>query len=552
MWPFSSHQTPRPQLARRVRSRKPRLEALEDRTLLSAGALDPTFGNGAGYVTTSPTSGADLARDGLIQPDGKILAAGIVYTPKGEDFGIVRYNPNGSLDTSFGSGGTALADFSSYYGKKSSLSVLAAVDDSAALYPQAGTVNDGKIVLAGHGVIGSKDGSSIQHVLTLARFNTNGTLDATLGNQGELITTFSVGTTARARVVVQPDGKMVVAVGSNNGFELARYIPNGTLDTTFGSGGQVVTSFGQTSYTTALLLQPDGKLIVSGDMDPSSGGHFWEVARYNPNGSLDSTFGTGGIVSGTFGPGADGEGAALYPGGPANAGKIIVVGVVSGGWGMARYNPDGSLDSTFGIGGEVITTTGTPYAVAIAADGKLVVAGAYNNAQAVFRYNADGSVDSAFGTGGIVTTAIGTSNSYASAGVLQSNGDIVTVGYATNSTKSLFGVARYLPSAPAIGAFTASPNPFPSGSSVTLTATGVADGNPGGTVTQVAFYVDSNGDGVPDAGDAVLGYGSQAGPGVWTFTFTLSLPPGTYTLFAQATDSYGVLGQPFALPLQVI
>jgi uncharacterized delta-60 repeat protein len=271
---------------------------------------------------------------------------------------------------------------------------------------------------------------------------------------------------------------------TGGGLALARYSSNGSLDTTFGSGGKVLTPLAQQSDADALLLQPDGKLIVSGDTDPdypSGNNSYWVLARYNANGSLDSTFSTGGIVSGPFeGGGASGplgKGAALYPSRTANAGKIIAVGDVSGGMGMARYTPDGSLDTSFGTGGEVITSTNSPTAIVIATDGKLVVAGRYNGAQAVFRYNSDGSVDGTFGTGGIVTTAIGVGSSYASAVVLQSNGDIVTAGYATNSTKSLFTVARYLPSEPEIGSFTANPNPVTSGSSVTLTASNITDTN---------------------------------------------------------------------------
>jgi uncharacterized delta-60 repeat protein len=537
-------------------SRRPRLEVLEDRCVPSAGALDPTFGNGAGYVTTSPTTGADLAKAALIQPDGKILAAGIVYVPTGgsstEEFGVVRYNANGTLDTSFGSGGTALADFSSYYGKKSSLSVPGAAADAAALYPQAGTVNDGKIVLVGHGVIGSRTGN--QGVLMLARFNTNGTLDTTFGNKGELITTFSVAGDGLSRVVIQADGEIVASMGNNTGFELARFIPSGTLDTTFGPGGEVTTSFGQAFGTTGLLLQPDGKFIVEG---ATSQANVWEMARYNPDGTLDATFGNRGTVTGPFGNGYSSRGSALYPSGTANAGKIIVVGLATAspesGLVIGRYNPDGSLDTFFGTGGDVTTPTGAaPDAVAIAADGKLVVAGSYNNAQAVFRFNADGSVDSSFGTGGIVTTAIGTGNSYASAVVLQANGDIVTVGYAVSSTKSLgtksfFAVARYLPSEPEVGSFTSSASTVASGSNTTLTASNIADANPNSTVTQVTFYyIDGSGT------QQVLGTGTQGSGGVWTLSCTVSLAPGTYTIFAQAEDSYGVLGEALGLTLQVV
>src|SRR5262249_4927301 len=118
MWPFSARRIRRAQPVRRVSpSHQPRLEALEDRCLLSAGALDPTFGNGAGYVTADQTTGQDIAEAVLIQPDGKIVAAGLgslnshsgVSGP--EVFTVARFNTTGSLDTSFGSGGTAVVNF---------------------------------------------------------------------------------------------------------------------------------------------------------------------------------------------------------------------------------------------------------------------------------------------------------------------------------------------------------------------------------------------------------------------------------------------------------
>jgi hypothetical protein len=110
-----------------------------------------------------------------------------------------------------------------------------------------------------------------------------------------------------------------------------------------------------------------------------------------------------------------------------------------------------------------------------------------------------------------------------------------------------FAVLRFLPSAPEVGSFTASPNPVTSGSSTTLTASNITDGNAGSTINQVTFYYyDSTGT------KQVLGYGTQTSPGVWTLSFTVTLAPGTYTLYAQAQDSYGVLGDPLALTLQVV
>jgi hypothetical protein len=132
---------------------------------------------------------------------------------------------------------------------------------------------------------------------------------------------------------------------------------------------------------------------------------------------------------------------------------------------------------------------------------------------------------------------------------LEPDGRIVLAGTSANGET----LVRFLAAGPQIGSFTANPNPVTAGGSVSLTAANITDLNPGGTVTQVAFYQDSNGDGILEPGtDALLGYGTQASPGVWTFTFTVNLTPGTYTLFARAEDNYGVFGDAVTLTLQVL
>jgi uncharacterized delta-60 repeat protein len=284
------------------------------------------------------------------------------------------------------------------------------------------------------------------------------------------------------------------------------------------------------------------------------------MARYNPNGSLDTSFGTGGFVSGPFGVNSTASAAALYPSGTPNAGEIVVAGQVGDQAGtshvaLARYTANGALDATFGTGGQVVGTTpgtGGATSVALAADGKLVVAGNWNGSDfALGRYNPDGSLDSTFGTGGSVTLNLARAT-FANAVALQSNGDIVVAGDLTDGTKYNILVARFLASAPEVGSFTASPNAVPSGSSTTLTASNISDANPGATVTQVSFYLDSSGDGKLEPGtDTLLGTGTPASPGVWTLNYTATLAPGSYTLFAQAQDSDGVLGDPLALTLQV-
>src|SRR5262249_1648961 len=135
---------------------------------------------------------------------------------------------------------------------------------------------------------------------------------------------------------------------------------------------------------------------------------------------------------------------------------------------------------------------------------------------------------------------------YPSSDMTGNAGKIVAVGYEYNGINDTFAVARYLPSEPQIGSFTASPNPVTSGSTLTLTASNIPDGNAGATITQVSFYYfDGSGKKV------TRGTGTQTSPGIWTLNFTVNLTAGTCTIYAQAEDSYGVFGDPFALSLTV-
>ena len=324
--PASRPKTPN---ARRVF--RPTLERLDDRCLPSAGALDPNFGNGAGYVaTTSLSQDESWANAALMQPDGKIIAAGMAQVgakTQQDDFAVVRYQANASLDTTFGGGGYALADFPGAFLNKRRHSIA----NAAALYPQAGTANDGKIVLVGeHWTTSGSD-------FVLARFNANGTLDSTFGsdkkNPGEVTTTIPTASNdwqSAFGVVVLPDGRIVAAGIGAGGFVLARYKANGALDANFGSGGEVVTPFsGVMLDAGTLLMQPDGKLIVVGEEHSASGTWVVTMARYKSDGSLDTAFGSGGVVTGPVLTDY-GVKAALYPPGTANAGKMVIVGQTPG------------------------------------------------------------------------------------------------------------------------------------------------------------------------------------------------------------------------------
>jgi len=339
------------------------------------GSLDTTFGTG-GIVTTSISIG-DKANAVAIQSDGKIVAAGYSNNGSLTSFALIRYNANGSLDTTFGTGGIVTNTIVSGYSNASGIAVQA----------------DGKIVLAGS----CNDGSKLD--FAVARYTANGSLDTTFGTNGVVAT--SVGSTSDIAnsVAIQPDGKIILAGASSNSsynsdFALVRYTADGLLDTTFGTGGVVVTAIvsgNDTPYTVAVLT--DGKIIAAGYSYNGSNEDF-ALVRYIAGGSLDTTFGTGGIVTTAIGTGNDTvSGLAIQA-----DGKIVTAGTSYNGtksyFALARYNTGGTLDSTFGTGGIVTTAIGTKvdsvHSVAIQADGRIVAAGVSSNGSnfdiAVVRY----------------------------------------------------------------------------------------------------------------------------------------------------------------------
>ena len=332
-------------------------------TSAAPGDLDTTFGAGFGMVRTAIGTGIDLGNAIALQPDGKIVVAGYCWNGSDYDFCLARYLANGTLDTSFGSGGTVITPIGSAndYGR------------AIALQP------DGKIVVAG-----ICRGASDQDVC-LARYQANGSLDTSFNLTGKVISPIgSSGDSAQA-IALQPDGKIVVAGrcynGNNVDFCLARYHPNGALDTSFDSDGKVITPIGSSGDSAqAIALQPDGKIVIAGYCYIGSNDNFC-LARYHPNGALDTSFDSDGKVITPIGSSSNSAGAiALQP-----DGKIVVAGRCDNGGNddfcLARYQANGTLDTSFGSAGngKVITSIGSgndqANALALQPDGKIVVAG---------------------------------------------------------------------------------------------------------------------------------------------------------------------------------
>jgi uncharacterized delta-60 repeat protein len=371
--------------------------------LAAPGDLDPAFGVN-GRVVLSPGINS-YATAAAVQPDGRILLAGAVddHAPppppppapeelraSSNDFLAVRLNPNGSLDTSFAGG-----------------AVRTPIDLGSSNYDVAWAVAagpDGSVVLGGDS---SKSGGTRD--FAFVRYTSSGALDTSFSGDG--IQTLDVALfDSVAAVAVQPDRKIVAAGRAGTGFTVVRLRADGSLDPTFGSGGIVNTPLRDPALqdeATALTLLGDGRILVAGTADseypyPSD----FALARYLPDGRLDRSFGLDGTVV-TETPGDQfARALALTP-----TGGIVVAGYADRSIRIARYRPGGALDSTFGMGGIVSTQIGSLYsdafAVWVQADGKVVAGGttrdqfpAVWDELAVARYNADGSLDSSFGQGG--------------------------------------------------------------------------------------------------------------------------------------------------------
>ena len=268
-------------------------------------------------------------------------------------------------------------------------------------------------------------------------------------------------------VAVQPDGK-IVAVGVAGAFPtdfgVVRYTPDGQLDPTFGDGGIVRTDFGYGDTARSVLIQPDGLILVAGTGETGTSFVYndFALARYRPDGSLDPAFGQGGKLHTTFGEqqAEEAYNLLLQP-----DGKIVVAGPIGDGagtcyggnicgyygFGLVRYNANGSLDTKFGDGGKAVTRfdkrTAGNYAVVRLPDGKLVTAGHVNDDFALATYTPDGQLITSIGDKGLVRTNQGQDIARIYALALQPDGRVVAAGVGgadpTDTLNSDFALARY-------------------------------------------------------------------------------------------------------------
>jgi len=414
------------------------------------GDLDPLFGSG-GMVMTDLGRSTDIANAVAIQADGKSVVVGTTYKNNDfsdEDFVVTRYNTDGMLDNTFGNRGKVRTDFPG----------LAAVPSSVVIQP------DGKIVVAG----GAFPLFTFIGNFKVARYNPNGSLDTSFGDGGIVTTIFPAGSYA-SDVALQSDGKIIAAgtvfvdfiIGesSDTDFALARYNPDGTPDATFGNNGQVATDFlGFEDDAFSILIQPDGKIVAVGSANDPATFYDFAAARYLSNGAIDTTFGVAGKVRTDFGDQNfdRARSAALQP-----DGRIVAAGfAISHGGGVqnfavARYTSNGVLDTTFSRDGRTQIDFGTccqsATKVLLQSDGKIIAVGGASGESSdddflLARLSPRGTLDNTFGIGGEVRTSFGDLNGGANGAALQSDGKIVAVGFQATFSNQFanFALARYL------------------------------------------------------------------------------------------------------------
>ncbi|HEX8246941.1 MAG TPA: hypothetical protein VF599_02060 [Pyrinomonadaceae bacterium] len=410
------------------------------------GALDNTFGTG-GRVFTPISDFDDGSLAAVIQPDGKIISAGLSSAALNQAATVIRYDTDGYIDTSFGTNGRVISGTGII-----SHEAAEAVDQQA----------DGKIVVVGNTYAGADNNFAV------TRYNKDGSLDGSFGTGGKVKTPirptrtyadllYKINFDSAKDAIIQPDGKIIVVGQSynqaNEDIALVRYNTNGTLDTSFGSQGKVVTDINNRSDAArSVVLQPDGKILVAGGTrELPFGSQKALFARYNQNGSLDTSFGNGGIaIIDPVDAGIGIKDMILQP-----DGKIVVGGnyatyvptYFSANL-VARYNSNGTPDTSFGNNGIVLTQVSNSTVYKFEAletiaysNGKIVAAGEatfgqhdYNNTEYfLVRFESNGTIDTSFGNAGLVITDFGPYRASTPTDLEpQSGGKILAVGYTHN------------------------------------------------------------------------------------------------------------------------
>ena len=398
------------------------------------GDLDKTFCNN-GKVSVGIGGYFDVAQEVALQSDGKIVVAGYGRESASSFKGlsIARYLHDGNIDYDFGNLGVIQKQTNTMEGELHSIAIQ----------------KDDKIIAVGYSISSASNNEDI----TLVRFNSNGYLDKSFGNNGLVVTEITNQKELGEFVAIQPDGKIVVVGTTQHNpspdIVLARYDEYGQPDFYFGDGGIVITDINSgPDIGKSLVIQRDGKIIVAG-LTYNNDKFFMTLLQYNSDGNLDPTFGKNGIALTDINSRVGKLGLALQ-----NDGKIILVGPSevesSHHFTVIRFNNDGVVDKSFGNNGITKTTIGNfseAEAVALDSHGNIVVAGTTESGTTAFvvaMYNPMGILETSFGSDGIAVVSFSDNSiDRAHSVIIDNNGNIIVAGE-TTSDYTTFGIIRLI------------------------------------------------------------------------------------------------------------
>lgn len=391
------------------------------------GSLDSSFSKDGIVKIKIGNLESSTSSSIAIQSNNKIVIAGSTYMPGETYIGLVRYNPNGMLDHSFGNNGQVTTHFNEVSVTTTSLLLL----------------NDETIIVGGYSGNGS----------VMVKYKKSGLIDSTFGVNGEVNGDFPGAGAGILALAQQTDGKIIAAGRSGGNFTVARYYENGKLDSAFGINGLAITNIGQNTMDNgkAVAIQNDGKIIVAGNTIDKYGLLDAVLIRYKKNGQLDHSFGNNGIVVTDLGSRNDFyRSLVIQPNGKINAagakGLDFHLDFV-----VAQYNNNGTLDSSFGTNGLTSTDFGSTddqaNAISLQSNGEIVLAGSNQSWDglhytrfALARYKPNATLDSTFGVNGKLTTDFGSdAPDLANAIVIQPDGKIAVTG----NSGSYAAIARY-------------------------------------------------------------------------------------------------------------
>jgi uncharacterized delta-60 repeat protein len=496
------------------------------------GDLDSSFGVGGIVKTGFGDGNGGFGRAVTIDSQDRIIAVGDNDTQ--QQFAVVRYSPNGSLDSSFGQGGKVVTDV----GPSADIANAVKIDSL------------GRIVVAGITDPASGGPSCCQYHFFMARYLSDGSLDSSFGGgTGKVITNIIEFNSSLVGMAID-ESDNILLVGSISAstpafgisdFLVMRFTSSGDFDATFGTEGMATVDFenglsypgnaGDVGY--AIAIDDQGRILVTGAncMGPTNSCNF-ATARLTTAGALDTSFGTGGKVVTDFaqqndyarGVGIDSNGKIVVGGDGADTNPNLSA--------VVRYNQDGSVDTSFGDAGKAyveLNNEGYPHQSVVDSQDRIVVAGFSSQGFNAVRFQANGTVDSTFGHNGVATVSAGSAH-YMLATAVDRYDRVLLVGASIDSSSSFWQFTTVRFGAPSVDSLSWATNPLASGQNTTLT---IFASNTRSTVTNAEYFIGN---------DPGLGNGTpmtQQSGGQWSATFGASLSPDIYTVGVRVRDALG-------------